>query len=154
LDPAHWRRPGQRLVSLYTDADRARSAAVEAEAHKLEQALQPKVAKYMAEALEKELTKFPADLRGKLRDAYNAPEAKRTAEQKQWLASHPRVNITEGVLYQYNQAAADDLKKEREKIAAVRARKPVEEFVSVLDEVPGVLPETKIFHRGDHRQPT
>ena len=63
------------------------------------------------------------------------------------------MNITEGVLYQYNPAAADDLKKEREKIAAVRARKPVEDFVSVLDEVPGVLPETHIFHRGDHRQP-
>jgi hypothetical protein len=25
--------------------------------------------------------------------------------------------------------------------------------VSVLDEVPGVLPETRVFHRGDHRQP-
>ncbi len=153
LDPNHWRRPSQRLVSLYTDADRAKAAAVEAEAGKLEKALEPKVAKYLAEALEKELTKFPADVRGKLRDARNAPEAGRTAEQKQLLASHPSVNISEGVLYQYNQAAADDLKKEREKIAAVRAKKPVEDFVSVLDEVPGVLPETQVFHRGDHRQP-
>ncbi len=154
LDPAHWRRPVQRLVSLYTDADRARSTAVEAEAGQLEKALEPKVARYMAEALEKELTKFPADVRGKLRDARNAPEAKRTAEQKQLLASHPSVLITEGVLYQYNPAAAEDLKKERAKIAAVRGKKPVEEFVSVLDELPGVVPETKIFHRGDHRQPT
>ncbi len=108
----------------------------------------------MTEALEKELTKFPADIRGKLRDARGAPEAMRTPEQKQLLTSHPSVNITEGVLYQYNQAAADDLKKEREKIAAVRARKPVEDFVGVLDEVPGVIPETHVFHRGDHRQPT
>jgi hypothetical protein len=154
LDPAHWRRPAQRLVSLYTDADRARTAAVESEAQQLEKALDPRVARYMAEALEKELTKFPAEIRGKLRDARNAHEAKRTAEEKQLLASHPSVNITEGVLYQYNPAAAEDLKKERAKIAAVRARKPVEEFVSVLDEIPGVLPETHIFHRGDHRQPT
>jgi hypothetical protein len=154
LDPSHWRRPSQRLISLYTDADRARAADVETEAQKLEKALEPKVARYMSEALEKELTKFPADIRGKLRDARNGPEARRTAEQTQLLASHPSVNITEGVLYQYNQAAADDLKKEREKIAAVRARKPVEDFVSVLDEVPGPLPETKVFHRGDHRQPT
>ena len=153
LDPNHWRRPSQRLVTLYTDADRAKAAEVEAQAGKLEKALEPKVDKYMAEALEKELTKHPADVRGKLRDARNAPEARRSAEQKQLLASHPSVNISEGVLYQYNQAAADDLKKEREKIAAVSARKPVEDFVSVLDEVPGVLPETHVFHRGDHRQP-
>ena len=64
------------------------------------------------------------------------------------------MNISAGVLYQYNQAAADDLKKEQAKVDAERARKPVEDFVSVLDEVPGVLPETRIFHRGDHRQPT
>src|SRR5262249_33092243 len=31
LDPGHWRRPSQRLVSLYTDADRARASAAEAE---------------------------------------------------------------------------------------------------------------------------
>jgi hypothetical protein len=154
LDPSHWRRPSQRLVSLYADADRAIAAAVEAEAQKLEKALEPKVARYMAEALEKEMMKFPVDVRDKLRDAYRTPEPKRSGEQRKLLASHPSVNLTEGVLYQYNQAAADDLKKERAKIAAVRARKPVEEFVSVLDEVPGVLPETRIFHRGDHRQPT
>ena len=64
------------------------------------------------------------------------------------------MNITAGVLYQYDPAAADDLKKENAKVAAKRAEKPVEDFVSVLDEVPGVLPTTKIFHRGDHRQPT
>ena len=64
------------------------------------------------------------------------------------------MNISAGVLYQYNQAAADDLKKEQAKVDAERARKPVEDFVSVLDEVPGVLPTTQIFHRGDHRQPT
>jgi hypothetical protein len=154
FDPNHWRRPSQRLVSLYTDADRAKSATVEAEAQKIGKSLAPKVAKYLAEALEKELTKFPADVRGKLRDAHSTAESKRTAEQKRLLASHPSVNISEGVLYQYNPAAAEDLKKERGKIAAVHARKPVEEFVSVLDEVPGVLPETHIFHRGDHRQPT
>ncbi len=70
------------------------------------------------------------------------------------LGSHPSVNLTEGVLYQYNPAAAEDLKKERAKIADVRAKKPVEDFLSVLDEVPGVVPDTKVFHRGDHRQPT
>ena len=82
------------------------------------------------------------------------PVASQSEEQKRLLASNPRVNISAGVLYQYDQAAADDLKKEQAKVAAKRAEKPVEDFVSVLDEVPGVVPTTKIFHRGDHRQPT
>lgn len=154
LDPGHWRVPSQRLVSLYTDADRGRAAAVEAEAARLEAALKPRVDKHLDEALEKELTRFPSELRGKLRDARKTPEGKRTAEQKHLLASNPSVNITEGVLYQFNQAAADEIKKEREKIAGTRARKPVEDFVAVADEQPGVLPATRIFHRGDHRQPT
>jgi mono/diheme cytochrome c family protein len=154
LNPQQWRRPGSRLVSLYTDADRARAAAVEAEARKLAKPLEAKTEKYLAEALEKELAKFPQGIRGKLRDARHTPEGKRSDEQKRLLAANPSVNISAGVLYQYNQAAADDLKKDQAKVDAERAKKPVEDFVSVLDEVPGVLPQTRIFHRGDHRQPT
>lgn len=153
IDPSHWRRPGQRLVSLYKDADRARAAAVEAEAQALDKELAAKTQKFIAEALDKELMKHPEDLRAKLRAAIDAPADKRTEEQKALLASNPSVHIDAGVLYQYNQAAADELKKDAERIAAKRAEKPPEDFVSVLDEVPGVVPETKLFHRGDHRQP-
>jgi Protein of unknown function (DUF1549)/Protein of unknown function (DUF1553)/Planctomycete cytochrome C len=154
LNPRQWRRPASRLVSLYTDADRARAAAIEAEAQKLAQAIDAKTQKYLAEALEKELAKFPQEMRGKLREARNTPEGKRSDEQKRLLAANPSVNISAGVLYQYNPAAADDLKKDQANVDAMRARKPVEDFVSVLDEMPGVLPETRIFYRGDHRQPT
>jgi mono/diheme cytochrome c family protein len=153
LDPAHWRRPTQRLVSLLSDAERARSSEIEAEAQKLQKDVDAKTAKYVAAALEKELEKFPEPLRGKLRAAREAPEAKRTDEQKQFIATHPSLNINSGVLYQYNQAAADELKKDSEKVAAIRARKPVEDFVSVLDEPAGSRPVTHLFHRGDHRQP-
>ncbi len=154
LNPGQWRRPAGRLVSLYTDADRAKAAAIESEAQKLAKALDAKSQKYLDEAVEKELAKFPPNLRGKLRDALKKPEAQRSVEQKKLLAANPSVNITPGVLYQYNPAAADDLKKDQAKVDAERARKPVEDFVSVLDEVPGVVPETRIFYRGDHRQPT
>jgi hypothetical protein len=153
LDPAHWRRPGQRLVSLYTDADRAQAAAVDAAAQVLQTEFNAKQAKYMTEALEKELEKHPEDLRGALRDAYNTPGDKRTDEQKKLLADRPSVNISPGILYQYNQAAADDLKKDQEKINAKRAEKPVEDFVSVTNEIAGTVPVTQLFYRGDYRQP-
>ena len=65
----------------------------------------------MTEAVEKELMKFEEPLRSELREAYNTAADKRSDAQKQLLAKHPSVNITPGVLYQYNQAAADELKK-------------------------------------------
>ncbi len=153
LDPSHWRRPVQRLVSLYTDADRAKAAAVDAETNALQTEFNAKQTKFVNAALEKELEKFPEDQRGTLRDAYNAPADKRTDAQKKLLADHPSVNISPGILYQYNQAAADELKKDQEKINAKRAEKPVEDFVSVTNEIAGALPVTHLFHRGDYRQP-
>jgi hypothetical protein len=154
LDTNHWRRPSQRLISLFKNADRARCKAIEAEAAKLQTTVDAKTKAYMDAAIKKELAKFPESLRTKLGAALDVAPASRSEEQKRLLASNPSVNIIEGVLYQYDPAAAEDLKKENAKVAAKRAEKPVEDFVSVLDEVPGVVPVTKIFHRGDHRQPT
>ena len=154
LDTNHWRRPAQRLVSLFKDVDRAKCNAIEVEAAKLEAVVTAKTKTYMEAAITKQLAKFSDPIRSKLRAALDVAPASRSDEQKRLLASNPSVNITEGVLYQYDPAAADDLKKLRAKVDAKRAEKPVEDFVSVLDEVPGVLPTTKIFYRGDHRQPT
>src|SRR6185436_6362025 len=108
---------------------------------------------YIDEALTKHLEKFEAELRGKLRAAYDTPAEKRTAEQKKLLADNPSVNINPGVLYQYNQKAADDLKAMDAKIAEIRARKPKEDFISVLTEPADKLPVTYLLHRGDPKQP-
>ena len=157
IEPAYdwknWRTPPQRLVSLYTDADRKKADEVEAEAKKLAAEKETKQKEYIAEALAKHLEKFEPDLREKLRAAYDTPADKRTAEQKKLLADNPSVNITPGVLYQYNQKAADDLKAMDAKIAEVRGRKPPEDFISVLTEPAGQVPVTYLFHRGDPKQP-
>jgi hypothetical protein len=153
LDPAHVRRPAQRLVSLYTDADRVRAAAVEAEAARMQTEHNARQAKYVREAFEKELAKFPAEERDRLRAAFDTPAGKRSAEQKKLVAGNPKLNLHPGVLYQYNPAAADELKKLQGKIQAKRAEKPVEDFLAVLSEVPGQIPTTHVFYRGDARQP-
>ncbi len=153
LDPAHWRAPGQRLLSLYTDADRARAAEVDAEVRKLQAAFDEKQARLVAQAFEVELQKFPADQREKLRAAVQTAGDKRSPEQRLLVANNPKLLISPGVLYQYNQAAADELKGDQSRIDAKRAQRPVEDFVSVLDEAPGVLPVTHLFYRGDYRQP-
>ncbi len=152
-DPTSWRTPAQRLVSLYTEGDRKKAAEVESEAKKLSEEKAAKQKQYINEALTKHLEKFEADLRGKLRAAHEAPADKRTAEQKKLLTDNPSVNINPGVLYQYNQKAADDLKAMDTKIAEIRGRKPAEDFISVLTEPTDKVPVTHLFHRGDPKQP-
>ncbi len=149
----NWRLPEQRRVSLYTDADRAKAAEVEAEASKIATDRNDRETKFMAAALEKELEKFDPALREVLRTACNTPGDKRTPEQTGLLSKYPNLNINPGNLYQYNQKASDELKVLDGKIAEVRAKKPVEDFVAILTEEPGNVPETFLFHRGDHRQP-
>ncbi|MCA9124688.1 MAG: PSD1 domain-containing protein [Planctomycetaceae bacterium] len=154
LDWKAWRTPQQRLVTLYTDDDRAKATAIEAEAQIIAKERAEKQSKYITEALEQELAKHPENLREKLRTAYRTPGDKRSDEQNQLLKAYPSVNISPGNLYQYNQGHADELKKYDQQIDEVRAKKPVEQFLRVLTEVPGKVPETFVFHRGEFQQPT
>lgn len=153
LSTAQWRRPSQRLISLYTDADRAKVAEVNAEVQKLNQAHGAKTAKYVAEAFEKALLDFPEDQRERLKTAFQTAADKRDDAQKQLVAVNPKLNINSGVLYQYNQKAADELKADQEVINRKAAERPPEDFIPVLNEVAGQLPATHVFHRGDHRTP-
>ncbi|HUQ70444.1 MAG TPA: DUF1549 and DUF1553 domain-containing protein, partial [Planctomycetaceae bacterium] len=152
LDWKTWQNPQQRLVSLYTDADRAKAAEVEQEVQTVAKERNEKQTVYMGAALEKELEKHPAELRDRLREAAQTPKDKRSPEQQQLLKERPSVDISPGVLYQYDQAAADDLKKFDTRIAEIRTKKPPEDFISPLTEPAGHQPVTYLFHRGDYRQ--
>ena len=154
LHPPAWRGPAQRRVSLYTAAERAKAAAVDAEVGRMRAEFDAKQSAHVSAAFDKELAKRPAGERDSLRAAFAAPEAKRTPEQKKLVATNPSLTISPGILYQYDKSAADELKRMTDRIDAKRAEKPAEGFVSPLDEVPGKVPVTRIFHRGDHRHPT
>jgi hypothetical protein len=153
FDPKTWKTPDQRRISLFTDADREQSAAIEAEAQKIAAEKSEKQAEYMKQALDMELAKFDNPLRDQLRAAYETPKDQRTPEQQKLLAENPSVNITPGVLYQYLPQAAEELKKFDARIGEVRGKKPVEDFVRALSEKPGHAPPTHLFHRGDYRSP-
>lgn len=151
VNPGAWRGPGQRLVSLYSDKDRAKAAEVESEVSKGVKKANDREWVLVKEAVAKELQKQPDPLRGKLREALDAGE-KRSGEQKELLAKNPSLVISGGILYQYNQPGADEVKKLRSEAEVKRATRPPEGFVMVLDET-GALPPTKLHHRGDPKQP-
>ena len=157
LEPAYdvknWRAPAARQVSLYTDADRQKSKEIEADAVKIDLERLKKQSEFIEATFQKELAKLPEDVRDKAKEARNTPDAKRNAEQKKLMQQHPSLNVSPGSLYLYDQKAADQLKKMADEAAAIRAKKPVEDFIRAMTEVPGSLPVTKLFHRGDPDQP-
>lgn len=158
FEPAlHWqgfRQPAARQVSLYTDRDRAASARIEDEVKPLVEKRNKYQDEQMKLALAKELEKYQPPLRDELRKAAETEPGKRTDAMKKLLDMHPSVKISPGVLYQYLPKAAEELKKKDSEIAAVRAKKPAENFLAVFDEPVGKpVPATHRLHRGDYRQP-
>jgi hypothetical protein len=149
-----WRTPGRRKVSLYTAADRKKANEIKLEADIVIKARAKKRIEFVKAAFEVELKNYPMALQVSLRDAYETPAAKRSAAQKKLLTDNPAANVSLGSLYQFNPKAAEELKKFDAQIKAVLAKQPKEEFVRVMNETPGKIPVTKIFHRGDPRQPT
>ena len=154
LNWQNWKRPSSRRVSLYTDEDIAKAAEIEKQAAAKSAERTAKQKQYMDEALAQELSRHDEALRKPLEEAYRTPAAKRTAEQKSLLAKFPSVaSFSPGVLYQYNQKHADELKKMDSEIAAIRAKKPPHEYVRALTEQSADPVAAKLFYRGDFRQP-
>src|SRR5438552_3613056 len=135
------------------DLDRQKARQVEAQAAKIDRERLKKQQEFIEATFNKEVAKLPESLRAKARAARTAPAATRSAEQKKLLQDYPSLNVSAGSLYLYDAKAAAELKKLADQATAVRARKPVEDFVRALTEVPGQVPATFLFHRGDPDQP-
>ena len=153
LDWKKWKKPAQRRVSLYTDEDRAAAAAVEAEAKEVDVERSAKQSEFIAATFEKQLADLPAKIHDTARLAHKTAAAQRTDEQKALFKRYPQLNVTSGSLYLYDRKAADELKAMAATAADIRSRKPPEGFVRALMEVPGQLPTSHLFSRGDHEQP-
>ncbi|HSH94434.1 MAG TPA: PSD1 and planctomycete cytochrome C domain-containing protein, partial [Roseimicrobium sp.] len=157
FDPAfdwkNWRGPGRRLVSLYTEADRQKAREVEAEAVKIDQARKVKEDAFIQATFDKEVAKLPEELREPARVARTTAAAKRDDAQKKLMKEYPSLNVSSGSLYLYDKKAADELAKMSEEATKIRAGKPVENFVMAATEIPGKIPDSFVFNRGDHDQP-
>lgn len=153
LDWQKWRSPKQRLVSLYTDEDRKEAAKIEAEAKKLDAARLEKQKELIQATFEKQLAELPKEIHELARAAHATPKAKRNDDQNALFKKHPSLNVSAGSLYLYDKKAADELKQMAEEAAAVRAKKPEQEYVRALTEIPGHVPTTQLFARGDFAQP-
>lgn len=153
-NPQSWRSPPARLVSLWTAGERRRAEGVDHEVKAIEEERAKAVEALVRKVFEQELAEAPEELRGKLRMACDTPEAKRSAEQKQWLKMYPRLDVSPGNVSLYDAAAFNTIINDfASRVAKVREKRPAEDFVHALTEVPGQVPTTHLFYRGDIQQP-
>jgi len=152
-DWKNWRNPNQRRVSLSTPADRAEMRRIEGLAVALDKQRLAKQKQFIERTLKRELEKIEPALRPRIRQALATPVARRLPAQQKLLREYPATNVSAGSLYLYDRKAADALKKMAAEAQAIRAKKPAEAYLRCLTEIPGRVPETRIFIRGDYQQP-
>ncbi len=153
LDWKNWKTPPQRLISLYTDEDKAAAAEIEKQVAEIQNERKQKLQEFLDRNFEKELAKVPEEDRELAVAARELAEKDRSPEQKAIYKKFPSLAITAGSLYLYDKAAADELKKMDQQVADLRESKPEEKFVRALTETPGQIPDSHLFYRGDHQQP-
>ena len=131
------------------------------------------LARDLVAKVEKEtLAKIPEDRKAFALAAQKADAKKRTEEQKKIVEEFPGLLVSTTNLKDFDPEGAaqvqhfkdeskrlNDLKTRAilqeysDKAAKIREKKPQEEFIRVLTEVPGKVPKTFFFNRGDFEQP-
>jgi mono/diheme cytochrome c family protein len=155
LDPAldwrKWRTPSQRLVSLYTQADRNKAAEIEKSAQAIEAEAKKMERTFLDEIFEKKILELPEQERVPYRDARATEKAKRTPEQEALLKKYPSA-LALYSLNLYDTKASKLVDDKRAEATKLRATKPAEGMLTVVTEVAGEIPKSQLHHRGDHDQ--
>ena len=145
-----WRRPLAREVAVQ-DADKLKKAEeLEAAAKKLEQVRSKRLQQTIAERFEREIVKAPAEAQPKLREIFFKRPVDRKGEENQYLQKYPTIaKIPQQVAVEF---AAKYAAKAKE-LLSLRAQKPAPESIRALTEIPGKVPPTHLFDRGDFLAP-
>ena len=156
FEPAYdwkdWRPPAQRLVSLYTEADRKKAAEIEVEAKKIDDESEKMRKESLEKVFEREIARVPAAESNAVRTARNTAGDKRDAGQKALLKKYPAADV-QGALDLYDPEANKKVLAKKEEATKLRGTKPPEPFLMALTEVAGKVPDTFLLYRGDHDQP-
>ncbi|HEY4308940.1 MAG TPA: PSD1 and planctomycete cytochrome C domain-containing protein [Pirellulales bacterium] len=158
FEPAYdwkkWRTPQERLVSLWTEEIRQQASVADAELRGVTQQRDDALDKIVNETLDRELAKLPEAVQPLARAARAAAEKERTAEQLQLIKEYPFLDVNRGSVYLYVADRLTEFNKKWEAlIEDARKKRPADDYVQCLTEVPGQAPQTFLFARGDFNQP-
>jgi len=154
FDVANWRNPTARLVSLWHEEQFARAAEIDQKKQQLSEERTRILDGIVSEVFERELLKVPEERRGGAREAKSTAADKRTPEQNQLLKDFPPLNVDRGSVYLYEPQKINEHNKKYDDLTAeLNGQRPPEDFAHCLTEVPGAMPATRVFARGDFNQP-
>ncbi len=106
------------------------------------------------ETFERELQKLPVDQQPLAREARETPKDKRTPEQQQLIKEFPFLNVDRGSVYLYLPDRLNGFNKKWDALTEeTKKNRPADDYVMCLNEIPGNVPVTKLFSRGDFQQP-
>ena len=153
-DWKNWRAPAARLVSLWSDEVRQRASAVDAELKETAKRRGEELDQIVQETFQRELAKLPAETRPQAQAAREAPADKRSDDQKQLIKEYPFLNVDRGSVYLYVPDRLQAFNKKWDELTeTTHKQRPADDNVQCLTEVPGKIPSTQLFARGDCNQP-
>lgn len=154
FDTTSWRPPAARLVSLWSAETQQAAAAVDQELADIGRRRTEELDGIVKDTFERELQKLPAERHAEARAVRDTPAAKRSPEQQALIREFPFLNVDRGSVYLYLPDRLTGFnKKWDDTTAAAKAKRPADDLVMCTTEVPGKLPPTHLFFRGDHQQP-
>jgi hypothetical protein len=158
FEPAYdwkdWRPPQARLISLWSAEQLKSAQQVDAEINRQTEQRQKELDAIVQEVFDREVEKLPEDQRELARTARSTPADKRTPDQVQLIKDHPSLNVDRGSVYLYEATRVNQFNQTwDQRIADIRSQRPKEDYVPCLTEVPGKIPPTYLFYRGEFAQP-
>ncbi len=153
-DWKNWRGSQARLVSLWNSDQRLAAKVLGDAEFLLSEQRGRELDTIVKDVFEREVGKLPEEKRAAARAAREAKANQRTPEQKQILKDQPSLNVDRGSVYLYEPQKIQEFNRLwDQRIAEVRRLRPKDDFVPCLTEVPGQIPATHLFYRGEFAQP-
>lgn len=155
-----WLGPRSRQIAKWAPGEKEKADELEAEAKVWGDKYLAEMERVVKVVFERELEKIPESKRDFARKAYETDPKERNEEQTLFLTEqYPAVNVKRTVLhlflakYEDGEELAKLYKEYNEKVTELRNAKPEPDYIRVAAEIPGRIPETRVFFRGDLNSP-
>ncbi len=154
LDWKNWRDHSARQISLWTTDQQVAAEQVDKAVQEINKQRSEALKAIVNDIFEKVVVTLDSEQQTVAREAKATAADKRTPTHQQILKDYPRLNVDGGsaILYEPKRIA-DHNKVFEDLLAAEKAKRPPDNFIACLTEVPGNKPVTYRFSRGDIQQP-
>ncbi len=158
LEPSYdwknWRNPDARLVSQWSQQTRQRAEEVDRQLKELADKRDAELDAAVSKVVGERIAKLPEEIRQPARLARETPQGDRNEEQNQLVEDHPFLKVTRNSLQEIESQLKNEILSRWDPLIEETGKKrPLRDYLMCLTEVPGKVPLTHLFARGDFKQP-